>query len=134
MTIPELTGRELEQVDGSGASVRQWTFRLTAGCLINVESDWRVVLDGRILLAARDHEQMFGRQKPVDAIHEAERLLKGKAISNATLSPTGDLVLAFEGGTRLETFANSSGYESCNIWLPGGKQFIVMGGGEVAEF
>ena len=131
VTIPQLTGRRLEEVDGSAAP-GQWIFRFGEKHCVNVECDWRIVVDGRIALAARDHEQPFGLPKPVDAVKEAERLLKGKKVTQADLGPIGDLVLTFDGRERFETFTNSSGYESCTVGLPGG-QLIVMGGGNVVK-
>jgi Family of unknown function (DUF6188) len=134
MNISALNGRALEEVDGSAASVGQWLFVFGAGCSINIVCDWRVRVGERILLAAGDHEQLFGRQEPVNAIQEANRLLKGKRVADASFGPAGDLTLVFEDGSRLEAFANSCAYESCIVRLPGGKQLVVVGGGDVVEF
>ena len=47
---------------------------------------------------------------------------------------TGDLAVRFEDGTTLQTFTDSSGYESCDIHLDPVHQLVVLGGGGVAEF
>jgi len=86
------------------------------------------------VLGAKDHRQLFGRQEPVDAAHEALALLAGKKVTRASFDQTGDLVLELEGSIWVETFTNSSGYESCTIKLSGGAEYVVVGGGRIEEF
>jgi hypothetical protein len=129
--VPELEGRTLDTVDGSAAPY--WIFRLSGGARIAVGCEWRLVHDGRIVLAGGDHHQLFGLQEPVDAVVATERLLKSRQIISASLGEVGDLTLLFDGGPRLETFTDSMGYESCTIHLDDGREPIVVGGGAVRE-
>jgi hypothetical protein len=132
MRIPELDGRRLTNVDGSAAP-GQWLFRFGGDHTISVECDWRIVVDGAIALAARDHEQLFGLRVPVNAIVQAQELLSERQVADAAIGVLGDLSVTFTGGARLETFANSSGYESCTISLPD-RLIVVLGSGAVEEF
>ena len=133
MELPEMRGRALTAVDAS-ATPDQWLFQFGDGCFINVECDWRIVSTGRVVLAPKDHQQLFGREEPVDAVKVIMSLLGGKNVTRASLGRAGDLVLEFDGTITLETFTDSSGYESCTIGLGNGKQLVVVGGGEVVEF
>jgi hypothetical protein len=133
MEIPELRGRAFTALDALAAP-GQWLFRFGEESSVNVECDWRIVSKGRVVLAAKDHRQLFGRQELVDVAREATALLGGKKVARASLDQTGDLLLELEDSTQLETFTDSSGYESCTIRLADGRQFIVLGGGEVAKF
>ena len=130
-SISELEGRTLEAVEGSAAPY--WVFRFGRTTFVGVECDWRIVADDRVALARGDHQQMFGREEPLDAVREAELLLKGRRVTAASLSEVGDLSLAFEGGARLQTFTASSGHESCTIRLDDSRELIIMGGGGVHE-
>ena len=133
MDLPELKGRAITTLDASAAPPL-WIFVLERGCSINVGCPWRVVRDGRVALAAQDHEQLFGRQEPVDVVKETLSLLDGKKVVRASIGHAGDLAVEFEGGTRIETFTDSCGYESLTVRLSDGKQWIVVGGGKVVEF
>jgi hypothetical protein len=132
MNIPELDGRLVETVDGSGAP-GHWIFRFDNDSFISIGCDWRIVVDGRVKVAGGDHQQVFGRKEPLDAVKEATNLLGGRAILAASVGEVGDLLVTFEGGARLETFTDSCGYESCTVRVDGGKQIVVLGGGGVAE-
>ena len=132
MELPELSGRVLTGINLS-AEGGQWGFSFGDTCGLNLACAWRIVTKDRVALAAEDHQQLFGLTQPVDAIAEAIRLLGGRRVSDASLSPHGDILIEFEGGNRLQTFTDSSGYESGTIIL-GRRQLVLMGGGEVAEF
>jgi Family of unknown function (DUF6188) len=133
MELPLLTGKTIVAVDAA-ESPGPCSFHFSDGSYVHVECDWRIVHDGQVALAAKDHRQLFGRQESVDATREATTLLAGKKVTRACLSQTGDLVVEFEGATRLETFTNSSGYESGSIRLADGRRYVVVGGGDVVEF
>jgi hypothetical protein len=133
MNIRELEGRVIEAVDGSAAP-HTWVFRFVDASFISIGCDWRIVVDGSVAVACGDHQQLFGRQAPLDAVREASQLLKGKAVVAASLSEVGDVLLRFAGGVRLETFTNSCGYESCTIGVAGRTQLVIVGGGRVVEF
>ncbi len=132
LNLLELQGRVLTGVHLSPEG-GQWGFGFGDDCGLNLVCAWRIVTEDRVALAAQDHHQLFGLKEPVDGIAEAMRLLGNKRVVRASLSRYGDLLVEFEGGYRLETFTDSCGYESGTISF-GGRQLIVMGGGEVAEF
>jgi hypothetical protein len=115
-----------------------WFIELGEGATITVSVPWRIVSQGRIAFADRDHGQMFGLPAPVDGEAEAHGLLAGKRIASAKVDlQTADLTLHFDPDTRLDAFNNSAGYEgwqaNCEfngswVWL------IAQGGGNVAVF
>ena len=109
-------------------------FGFSDGSQILVECDWRIVSNGRVALAAQDHQQPFGLGEPIDVAREAMALLAGKPVTRASLSNTGDLVLEFDDAIQLQTFTNSSGYESCTLAFANGNKLVVTGGGAIVEF
>jgi hypothetical protein len=133
MDVPELTGRILEEIDGTAAP-GSWIFRFGEGYVLSVGCTWRIVAQGRVVLAGEDHQQLFGLKEPVDAVAEATRYLQGRPITGASIDATGDVTFTFEGGPLLQTFTDSCGYESCTIHLGPYRQLVVVGGGEVVEF
>jgi hypothetical protein len=133
MDIDELKGRTLLGLD-RGAAPTNWIFRFGPECWLGLGC-WRVVKDGRIGVAGGDHGQLFGLREPVDAVDRVQALIGGSVVVRATLAPeTADLRVEFDNGGRLETFTDSSGYESATIHLEKYRQIIVMGGGSIAEF
>jgi hypothetical protein len=133
MDVVELTGRVVEEIDGTAAP-GSWIFRFGQGYVLSVGCTWRIVAEERVVLAGDDHQQLFGLKEPLDAVAEATRYLRGKPVTGASIDTTGDLTLTFEGGTRLETFTDSCGYQSCSIHLGPDRQLVVVGGGAVVEF
>jgi len=133
MELPLLAGKSIATLDPAEPP-GPCAIGFSDGSHILVGCDWRIVHSGRVALAAKDHRQLFGRQDPVDAGREALVLLAGKKVTRASLSDTGDFVVEFEDAIRLETFTNSSGYESCTIDLADGSKFVVVGGGGIVEF
>ena len=61
------------------------------------------------------------------------QLISGTPLKQlAVTEKTGDIVLDFESGTRLEVFNDSGGYEGWNCVTSSGFQLIGMGGGGTA--
>jgi Family of unknown function (DUF6188) len=109
-----------------------WRFEFEGRTTLDVRCPWRIITDGGIALGNADHEQQFGLPKPVDAKLEAERLLLAR-VANVTLRErTADLVLELEGGTSLEVFNSSSGYEGWECTSTDGLLAVAMGGGELS--
>ncbi|MFC1834095.1 DUF6188 family protein [Thermodesulfobacteriota bacterium] len=103
-----------------------WQFSFGEGCYLTVWSPWRIVVNGHIIVAHTDHGQKFGGLQPIDVPTRALQVLSARPIKSVIEQPVqGDLSLEFDGGARLELFADSSGYESWELSSPGGD--IVVG-------
>ena len=96
------------------------------GCL------WRLVESGRIRVTSDDDGQQFGLSEPVDAAAEVNSRLAGAVVEGVELRQgVLDLVLRFSSGHLLEIIPTSSGYEAWDVRC-GSRQFIAIGGGELA--
>ena len=98
-----------------------------------VDGWWRVIVGGLVSITSQDHQQLFGRSKPIDARREAMAVLAERPIEQAILREAGDVVITVEGGTRLEVLVSSAGCESWNLTAPG-HHFVGMPGGRVSDF
>src|SRR5215472_4336607 len=109
--IPSQKSIELRCTSVTRFGPDSWRFEFEGRTTLDVRCPWRIVAEGRIALGNADHEQQFGRPKQVDANLEAERLLVAP-VANITINKkTADLVLQLEGGTCLDVYNSSSGYE-----------------------
>jgi hypothetical protein len=110
-----------------------WSFDFGGQAGFNVQCPWRIVDSKGIRLTGSDHNQKFGLPKPVDAQEVALELLSKHTVERVSITElTADVVVEFDGGTRLEIFNNSAGYEGWNCVLKSGLQAIGMGGGTTA--
>ena len=97
------------------------------GCL------WRLLESGRIRFTSEDDGQRFGLMEPVDAAAEVNVRLTGACVEGVELRQgLLDLELRFSTGHSLQVIPTSSGYEAWNVSC-GGRQFIAVGGGELAS-
>jgi hypothetical protein len=111
-----------------------WSFAFEGRLGLNIQCPWRIVNEHGIALADEDNAQLFGRDTPVVGATVAMELLHGKPITRLVITDkTGDLVVEFESGVRLEVFNNSSGYEGWSLGTPSGLEVIGMGGGGTAN-
>jgi uncharacterized protein DUF6188 len=111
-----------------------WSFAFEGRLGLNVQFPWRIVNEHGIALADEDSAQMFGRDTPVEGATVAMELLHGKPVTRLVITEkTGDLLVEFESGVRLEVFNNSSGYEGWSCGAPSGLEVIGMGGGGTAN-
>ena len=109
------------------------TVELSDGSL-SVEALWRVINDGRVALTKRDHNQKFGLPEPVNAYADASELLVGKQIVKVEFrEESGDLLIHFEGGRRLDVVNDSSGYEPWQLYGPG-IHLVAVGTGSIYDF
>jgi hypothetical protein len=93
---------------------------------------WRLVQDGRILLARADHGQPTEGSALIDVASAADRLLAGRSVTGGRIdSLVGDFVLEFEGGLRLEVFNDSTTNESWKMSGPDGSSLVASRGGGV---
>ena len=119
--------RDLQQV---AEAVWQFDFE-RAG--LTIECRWRIVSGGSVVLASSDHGQKFSLPAPVDLILATLEKLKGLTVEAIDIhSETADLRLAFGGGTRIDTFNDSSGYEGWNYSDRTGVMLVAQGGGQLA--
>jgi Family of unknown function (DUF6188) len=86
---------------------------------------------GRIHVTSEDHGQLFGLTEPVDSAVKAAEVVSTGVVQLAGATDSGDLVLHFDNGSRLEIFSTSSGYESWSVFYPSGDEAIGLGGGEI---
>jgi len=110
-----------------------WFFRFSNDVLLATESSWRFLNSERIVVTSEDHEHQFGLAAPVDA---AASVLAGVAqapVADATITHrTGDLVVDFGNGARLQYLQMSGGYESWRLYTFG-TETICTGGGEITS-
>jgi len=118
--LPELIGRTCQSVERQEYS---WSFGFGENYGLSVECPWRILINNRIELADRDHEQQYGLLEPIDVSVDAFTILSGKAVTDVDATEAGDLTLTFDS-VRLEIFNNSSGYEAWVLSTPGA---IVVG-------
>ena len=123
-----------------GASIRDvrlvepvsWWFRFVDGGSIRAETVWRLVVQGGVRTTSQDHGQRFGRSTPVDSAEAATAALSKSLVRRTSITnDTGDLVLEFENGFRLEILTTSSGYESWSVSSPTGEETLALGGGQI---
>jgi len=113
-----------------------WVFSFEDSGKVQCECPWRIIADDHIALTNIDHGQLFGLKAPVDGPQKARELFGEKKVVSVKVAPTsGDLAVSFEGGTTLEIFNHSSGYEG---WQATSKTdahgiyVVAMGGGGLA--
>jgi hypothetical protein len=109
-----------------------WVVAFDKNANIVVTCLWRLLESGRIRFTSEDDGQQFGLPAPVDAATEVNRRLAGAAVVGVGLRQ-GLLDLELQFGTEytLQIIPDSSGYEAWNV-VSGNRQFIAVGGGELA--
>src|SRR6188768_4327934 len=121
-----LDGRRLEAV-GDPADHGQWLLTFDGGHTLNLECPWRVT-DGRTVCLGRiDHRQLFGLASPVDGVSMLLSLTATRIVESTWVSRHSDLRVEFSGGVRLETFSESSGYESWTLSRPNVPTIVGRG-------
>jgi hypothetical protein len=111
-----------------------WVIAFDRDASVAVACLWRLVEFGRIRFTSEDNGQQFGLPAPVDAAAEVNHRLAGAAVEAVELrAGLLDLELRFSTGHSLQILPDSSGYEAWNA-CGGNKQFIAVGGGELAIF
>jgi hypothetical protein len=108
-----------------------WWFRFDDRGAIRADTFWRLIAAGRIHVTSEDHGQLFGLTEPVDSAVKAAEAVSSAVVQLAGATDSGDLVLHFDNGSRLEIFSTSSGYESWSVFYPSGDEAIGLGGGEI---
>jgi hypothetical protein len=109
-----------------------WWFRFQPGGALRADSLWRIVAVGRVMGTSEDHRQQFGLPEPMNMVLRATALLSNRVVTAASCrEDTGDVVIEFDTGTRLEVFVTSGGYESWAFFYPNGEEAIGLGGGKV---
>jgi len=127
-----LLGRSLRSVRRDDEA-DQWIFDFGEGHILQVYSPWRVTKDGSIRAGHCDHRQQFGLPSPIDVEARVSELVNDLVVVDALIvTGCADCSIDFGGGTRLEVFNNSSGYESWMLNGPGGRLIVAQGGGNVA--
>ena len=123
-------------VGGCVDAVEQWEDRscvvtLSNGYRLRIESLWRLLSSGTLVLTSRDDGQRFGLEEPVQATSQLSIKLRGRAVTAVQVTQgTADLALHFDGYT-LQALADSSGYEAWEVESPEGTLAVGQGGGNV---
>ena len=109
-----------------------WSFMFDDGVCLTVSCLWRLLEDGRIRVTSEDDGQWFGLSAPVAPAEVVSHRLVGASADDVVLRD-GTLDLEFRFGRRhvLQVIPTSSGYEAWNVSRRG-RQFIAIGGGELA--
>ena len=112
-----------------------WSFDFGDRLNIAASVPWRVVTTEGIAHGDEDDAQWFGLPEPVNGEVRTNNLLQGQKVVGVELdAQTADLRIVFDGGTRLDFFNNSAGYEGWQASVPaGGKDLtvIALGGGRL---
>jgi hypothetical protein len=111
-----------------------WVFSFDDEAALVVSCLWRLIEEERICFTSEDEGQQFGLPAPVDAAAELNRRIANATVEDVVLRDnTLDLELRFNTGHILQVIPDSSGYEA---WIAHDrdKQFIAVGGGELAIF
>lgn len=111
-----------------------WVFSFDGEAALVVNCLWRLIEEDRIRFTSEDEGQQFGLPAPVDAGAELNHRLVNATVEAVVLREnTLDLELRFDTGHVLQLIPDSSGYEA---WIAHDrdKQFIAVGGGELAIF
>lgn len=112
----------------------EWVFGFDNDASIVISCLWRLLENRLIRITSQDEGQQFGLPAPVDASEELNRRIANAKVESVVLREyTLDFELWFDTGHVLQVFPDSSGYEA---WIARdrGKQFIAVGGGELAIF
>jgi Family of unknown function (DUF6188) len=120
----------LRCTDVTGFSAESWKFDFEGKVVLQVYCPWRIITDKGIVLGNADHGQRFGLPAPIDAQHEARKLLSERVLKVTIREKTADLLIEFEKGSCLEVFNSSSGYEGWECSSKNGLLVIARGGGD----
>lgn len=121
--LTEVTAREYD-----------WVFDFSVGVRLVAESShWRLLDNERVLITDEDHGQLFGHERPVDAVAVVQTELEGAVVSRAEFSRVSDLVLSFTNGRTLEVLVSSAGYENWHVYGPDKSHTFAIGGGELCR-
>jgi len=128
-----LHGQQLATI-AFDADCHEWVFAFSGQCVLRVVAPWRVVSNGRIVVGYEDDGHQFGLKVPFDAREHFMRLVVGHQIIAASFSEFGDLTVLFGGGSTLQVFNVSVGYEGWQLSGPGERIVVAQGGGRVMDF
>lgn len=104
---------------------------LAGGYRVQIESLWRLVSSGAVVLTSEYEGQLFGRGQPVRSISELSDKLQSCTLDAAQAAQgTADLTLHF-GAQVLQIISDSSGYEAWQVTGPTGTVAVGQGGGNV---
>src|SRR5688500_4611040 len=88
---------------------------------------WRFLRDGRVQYVSSDQGARFGLGHPLDLMGPRQDALGGRRVVGIDIDDqTGDLVLDFGDGVRIQVLISSGGYESYML-LANGNQYIGYG-------
>lgn len=118
-------------------SVERWegcpcVIKFSGNYRVKIESLWRLLSSGTLVLTSRDDAQLFGRSTPVQAISELSGNLVGQTLNALQVTQgTADITLHFRQQI-LQVVSDSSGYEAWQVEGPESIVAVGQGGGNVA--
>lgn len=128
----KLAGRSIEGIEQSESSF--CVIRLSGGYHLRIESLWRILSAGTLVLTSQDEGQPYGLGSPIQAIEELSNKLLAQTVSSIVVTPgTADLTLNF-GKLSLQVISDSSGYEAWQVEGPAGTVAVGQGGGNVVLY
>lgn len=111
-----------------------WVMAFDADASITVTCLWRLIESGRVRFTSLDDAHQFGLPARVDAAAEVNARLPRAIVEKVELRKgILDLELQFTTGHLFQIIPDSAGYEAWNAFN-GNRQFIAIGGGELAIF
>ncbi len=108
-----------------------WSLSL-GECGVFVSTTWRIIAGDEVAFTSADDGHPFGLGHPMDVEGEANTLFRNNPISDVVVDrSTGDLVVAFAGGQRLQILTTSAGYEgwTASFTAEGSDIDVICGGG-----
>lgn len=109
----------------------RFAFGEDAAVRLDVETCWRIIRAGRVVLTSEDDGQKFGLPGPIDAAETATETLSGAKATDLHIDRrTGDLKLSFGPDLILDVWTSSSGYENWRArFTTDGDEVTLIGGG-----
>jgi hypothetical protein len=105
-----------------------WLVLFTNGDSLNIECMWRLLEDGCIKSTSNDHDQLFGRDIPINGEATLNKLAEHEILSAQCTAQTGDLDIKLGQHFNLQVIADSAGYESWQYKKNSGGSFVAVGG------
>jgi len=132
MDLNWLIGKTCTRIDAISEGVFSFEF---GDCGINVACAWRLVENGQVALADRDHGQPYGLGVPINTPVRGMQLLGARRVVAAVADDViGDIRIEFERSLVFEVFNDSSGYEAWSMTTPDKYVWVAASGGEISGY
>ena len=100
---------------------------------LNISGVWRLQKNNEMIVSDGDHNQIYGLEKPIDAVAVLNKELKNKKVIEIEIDKyIGDIKIMFEDNYIFKVF-NNSGYELWSLTYDN-IQYVSSSGGKVFYF